>query len=256
MSPTSDDAAGDADAPTEHLHALQETLRARDEFLAIAAHELRSPLNALGLHLALLERQAAQCGVASLAEEIARARRNVARYVRRAGTLLDVSRLVSGELLPERTPVLLREIVAAVMDTYADEARFHRVDLQARVEADALGHWDTRMVEEMLSNLVSNALRYGGGTPVRVRAGTDGPRVAWFEVADRGPGIDPAQRAQIFRKFGRAVSHSGDRGGFGLGLWITAGMAAAHRGGVELLATPPEGGAVFVIRLPIRAEKV
>lgn len=242
------------DEPAElaaRLHEALEAIRARDEFLAVAAHELRSPLNALGLQLALLERQATACGAAPLQAQVARARRNVERYIRRASALLDVSRLASGQLEPQRSRVAMRDVVQATLETHQDEAQMRGVPLDAQVEGDPAGSWDARMVEEMLSNLVSNALRYGAGSPVRIRAGEQPDGTAWFEVADQGPGVPEAQRERVFAKFARAVSHSRDHGGFGLGLWIVAGMAAAHQGRIEL-KTPQEGGAVFRVILPVQ----
>ncbi|TFY99565.1 sensor histidine kinase [Ramlibacter rhizophilus] len=236
------------------LAQAEAAVRARDEFLAVAAHELRSPLNALGLQLAVLERELQRLGDARLIAQVGRARRNVDRYVRRAGALLDVSRLASGELEPVRAPVRQREVVEAVVETYADEAAFHGALLEYELQGDHVGLWDERMVEEILSNLVSNALRYGAGSPVRVRAGGQDGGTAWFSVADGGPGIDPAQRARIFEKFERVVPHSRDRGGFGLGLWITAGMVRAHQGEIEV-RTPQAGGTEFVVRLPLHPEQ-
>lgn len=244
--------AGGGDEPgglAAQLREALEAIQARDEFLAIAAHELRSPLNALGLQLAVLERQAASSGVPQLQAQVARARHNVDRYIRRASALLDVSRLASGQLQPERRHVALRDVVQLVLDAYQDEAQLRRVAIDAHIEGDPAGLWDERMVEEMLSNLVSNALRYGAGSPVRIRAGGTPGGLAWFEVADDGPGIPEAEREFVFGKFSRAVSHSRDRGGFGLGLWIVAGMAASLQGSIEL-RTPAEGGAVFVVTLP------
>ena len=246
-----DDPAGLAGRLREALEAIE----ARDEFLAIAAHELRSPLNALGLQLAVLERQAAASGVPQLQAQATRARRNVDRYIRRASALLDVSRLASGQLQPQLGQVVLREVVQAVLDTHQDEAQLRGVALDAQVDGDPAGLWDARMVEEMISNLVSNALRYGAGSPVRIRAGeAPGGRV-WIEVADQGPGIPESEREHVFGKFSRAVSHSRDHGGFGLGLWIVAGMAAAHQGTIEL-KTPSGGGAAFVLILPTQPRTV
>lgn len=234
------------------LRAAEDAVRARDDFLALAAHELRSPLNALALRLATLERMAARGGDAGLRLELQRARRSVDRYVRRAVVLLDLSRLHAGGLQPAREWVGIGEVVRNVVDAYRDEAEFYRTTLQDEVLEDAAGHWDPHMVEQILANLVSNAIKYGGGTPVRLRAGLGPAGQAWFEVADSGPGIPPESRQRIFEKFERVVTDARERSGFGLGLWIVGRMVAAHGGGIEVTA-PAGGGSVFRVTLPLAA---
>lgn len=242
----------DPDVLAAQLQEAREAIRARDEFLGIAAHELRSPLNALGLQLALIERLVAgEAPHARVLAEVERARRSIRRYVSRATVLLDVSRLASGRMQPVLGPVSLRGVVDAVLETYAQEASIRGTRLEVSIEGNPVGQWDGQMVEEMLSNLLSNALRYGAGSPVHLAAGTDSEgSSAWFSVADGGPGIPEEQRARIFQKFERAVPSSADNGGFGLGLWIVAGMVRAHEGSIEVTAGPG-GGSVFTVRLPL-----
>ncbi|MEJ7928607.1 HAMP domain-containing sensor histidine kinase [Ramlibacter sp. AN1015] len=225
-------------------------LHARDEFLAIAAHELRSPLNALGLQLALLERSAAETDPA-LREQVQRARRNAQRCVRRATVLLDLSRIATGQLRPTFGTVSLSQVVREVVETYQDEAAFRGAELSEAVEVDAVGCWDAQMVEEIIGNLVANAIRYGAGTAVRVHAGAGPADWAWVRVQDGGPGIPPADLARMSQTFERVVAGAADRGGFGLGLWIAGTMAAAHAGTIEV-ASQPGAGSTFTIRLPLR----
>lgn len=233
------------------LCAAEEAIRARDDFLAVAAHELRSPLNALALRLAALERMAAHAGHGRLQLELMRAQRSVDRYVRRAVVLLDVSRLQAGALQPQHAPVRGGELVRNVVDDYRDEADFHGATLHADVQDDVTGWWDPHMVEQIVANLVSNAIKYGAGTPVRVAAGRQGPDTAWFEVSDSGPGIDEEHRRKIFEKFERVVAGSRDRAGFGLGLWIVGRMVAAHDGTIEVTSGPGQG-ARFRVCLPLK----
>ena len=238
---------GDLLARLEHA---EDALRARDDFLAIAAHELRSPLHALGLRVAALQRLAERGGHAQLAHELQRTRRSVERYVRRAVTLLDLSRVHAGALRPEPRPVRAAEVVRSVVEDYADEAAFHGASLHADVEVEDLeGRWDAHMIEQILVNLVANAIKYGHGTPVRVGVGLSAPGLAFFEICDRGPGIAPADRQRIFEKFERAVAQ--DSTGFGLGLWIVGRMVAAHGGTIEV-ADCPGGGALFRVLLPLQ----
>lgn len=232
------------------LAQAEAALRARDDFLAVAAHELRSPLHALGLRIAAIERLAARTGQPVLQRELHRARRSVDRYVRRAVTLLDLSRLHAGVLQPAPVQVRAADVVRAVVDDYAEEAQFHGAALHAEAQEDVVGWWDPHMMEQVLANLVSNAIKYGRGTPVFVAVRAHGSAQACFEVSDRGPGIAEGDRRRIFEKFERIVSR--DAAGFGLGLWIIGRMVAAHHGTIEV-ANRPEGGALFRVLLPLQA---
>lgn len=242
--------AGGGGETESALQLAQDAVRARDDFIAIAAHELRSPMNALALQIAAIERMARNGPDAQLAVEIHRVGRTVERYVRRATVLLDVTRLNATELQLATAPVRVWDVVDRVTEAYADEAAFHGASLTAEVEGDPSGHWDPHMVEEILGNLVSNAIRYGRGSPVHVRACEMPGRTIAFEVRDAGPGIDHVQRSRIFEKFERVVTSSANQSGFGLGLWIVGRMVLAHRGSVEV-DSPPEGGTVFTVKLPL-----
>lgn len=212
------------------------------------------PLNALALRLAALERTAARSGDAAVQEGLHRAARSVERYVARALVLLDVSRLHAG-MAPAPVQVRAADVVENVVEAYRDEAEFRGATLVGTAEdATLAGWWDPHMVEQVLSNLVSNAIKYGDGTPVEVRALRSDAATACFEVADRGPGIPPADRCRIFEKFERVVSTARDRSGFGLGLWIVGRMVAAHRGRIEV-AEEPGGGALFRVHLPLQGPR-
>lgn len=233
------------------LQAAEEAIRARDDFIAVAAHELRSPMNALALQVAVLEHLADKTG-GPVAAEVHRLRRTLERYVKRATVLLDVTRINAGDLKLACRPVDVRELVDTVVAAHAGEAAFHGATLTARVEERVTGHWDAHMAEQILDNLVNNAIKYGGGTPVEVSARREGASVR-FQVADQGPGIDEQNRTKIFEKFERVVSTSAYQSGFGLGLWIVGRMVAAHGGSIDVRAGP-QGGTVFTVALPIDAE--
>lgn len=235
------------------LAQAEEALRARDDFLAVAAHELRSPLHALALRVSMLERMAERSGQQQLFQELRRTRRSVDRYVRRAVTLLDLSRLHADVLTPSATWIEADDVVRYVLDDYRDEAQFHGATLHADVPPGLSGCWDPHMLEQILANLVSNAIKYGQGTPVHVRARRVEPASACFEVFDSGPGIPEADRRRIFEKFERIVTR--DTPGYGIGLWIVARMVAAHHGTIEVTGRP-EGGALFRVTLPLCADEV
>lgn len=235
------------------LREAEQAIRARDDFIAVAAHELRSPMNALALQVAMLEHMVDKIG-GPLAQEVHRLRRTLERYVKRATVLLDITRINSGELRLACRPVDVRELVDAVVASHAGEAAFHGCRLSARVTGPIVGHWDAHMVEQILDNLVNNAIKYGGAQPVEVSAERSGDDVR-LVVSDRGPGIDPQQWAKIFEKFERVVSTSAYQSGFGLGLWIVGRMVQAHHGRIDVQAREL-GGMVFTVTLPLDAEAV
>lgn len=245
-----------AESPPDSIEQLSQALRqareavqARDDFLAIAAHELRSPMHALALQLAVLERSAAALGAAPLVTDIRRAQTTLDRYVRRATVLLDVTQLQAGRPVLRRSRVDAGELVREVVQAYAAEAAFHGSRLEADAAGEVAGCWDAHMVEEILANLVSNAIKYGGGTPVRIGLAADAD-CAYFTVADSGPGIAEDQRSRMFARFERLVSNSRQRSGFGLGLWIVGRMVQAHGGSIEVRSRPGEGAA-FRVTLPL-----
>lgn len=251
--PPADAAVADAGAAAlARIAELERAVQARDDFLAVAAHELRSPLNALALRLALLERQSVR-GAPQFAHEIARTRRTVDRYVRRAAVLLDVARLNAGVLQAQPEPVDIARLVTEVVEAWADEATLRGASLAATIARNGTGHWDPHMVEQVLANLVNNALKYGEGSPVHVKAGVEGAS-AWFEVSDGGPGIADADKARIFEKFERLAGGAHARGGYGLGLWIVGSMVAAHHGSIQIERLEPRGS-LFRVKLPLRARR-
>lgn len=208
-------------------------------------------MNALALQVAVLEHMADKTG-GPVADEVRRLRRTVERYVKRATVLLDVTRINSGDLKLACRPVDVHELVQTVAAAHAGEAAFHGVRLTARVDERITGHWDAHMVEQVLDNLVNNAIKYGGSTPVEVSATRQDGSVQ-FVVTDQGPGIEEQQRAKIFEKFERVVATSAYQSGFGLGLWIVGRMVEAHEGRIDVQA-PPQGGTVFTVTLPVDAE--
>jgi len=112
-----------------------------------------------------------------------------------------------------------------------------------------VGYWDRERVEQMIGNLLSNALKYGTGKPIDLELASDG---VWAEVTvrDRGMGIAPADLERIFGRFERAVSVR-NYGGLGLGLYMTREIAARHGGSVRATSVPGDGAA-FTIRLPLK----
>ncbi|HYO51398.1 ATP-binding protein [Archangium sp.] len=231
-------------------HEAQDAIRLRDDFLAVAAHELRTPLTTLGLQLGTLVQRARRESSTDLVERLERGLRQVRRLGTLVETLLDVSRLSTGELplLLERMD--LGELVGEILERFEAEAQAVGCALKLEVARDLVGEWDRMRVEQVVSGLLSNALKFGARQPVEVRVVSDGA-VARVVVEDQGIGISRDQLESIFERFGRAVS-SRSYGGLGLGLYLARRAAEAH-GGRVWAEQRPGGGARFTVELPLRA---
>jgi signal transduction histidine kinase/DNA-binding response OmpR family regulator len=229
----------------------QEAIQVREEFISIASHELRTPLTALTLQARMLEKALAGGGAQATPEALARrvttAVRQVERMNRLVSNLLDVTRLRVHrlDLEPERFDLcaLVEEVAARFQEELGRTGRELRISL----EGPALGVWDRTKLEQVVSNLVSNAIRYGGDSPVdvAVRAAAGEVRVA---VRDRGRGIAPEDLARIFRRFERGGNAHGS-GGLGLGLYVVRHIVEAHRGRIEV-ESELDAGATFTVILP------
>ncbi|WPB77891.1 ATP-binding protein [Archangium violaceum] len=224
-------------------------VRLRDEFLSVASHELKTPLTSLSLQLhTLLKRARTQPGDAELAQRLEKAQRQLHKLARMMDELLDVSRLAEGRLRLELCDVDLEQLVREVMERYQEEAWRAGSRLELRAEGPVVGRWDRTKLEQVVTNLLTNALKYGPGAPVEVRVHSSGA-LALLEVTDHGIGIAPEDLERIFGKFERAVPVR-QYGGFGLGLYIVRQLVEAMGGGVNVESTPG-AGATFHLVLPL-----
>lgn len=229
---------------------LREAVRARDEFLAIAAHELRSPMHALMLQVASAIALARRTGGEELLQRLERVRMVLDRYVRRATLLLDVSRINAGAIDLRLEETDLAEVLREVVAIYAVEAAFNLVELRLRAPDVLVGRWDGPALEQVLGNLISNAIKYGDGKPVDIALTQEGDRVR-LDVRDYGIGISGENQARIFGRFEQVMTGQ-PRTGFGVGLWLARALIEAHRGSIAVHSAPGQGSA-FTVRLPLDA---
>ena len=236
----------------QRVEALAEDLaravRVRDDFLSIAGHELRTPLSALVLQLDAVRRQLerAPLDVDKARQRLGKALGAIDRLEALIHELLDVARITAGRMELRREEVDLATVAAEVVERHAEQAA--RAGSTIALDAHAArGQWDRLRVEQVVTNLVSNAVKYGAGQPIEVAVAADGDR-ARIVVRDHGIGIPPEDRARVFERFERAVS---DRhyGGLGLGLWISRQIVEAH-GGRIAVDDAEGGGSAFTVELP------
>lgn len=244
----------------ERLHALErrvaeltEALAARDTFIAVAAHELRNPMTPIigQIELLLAAVKAGNCRPDQVQLRLERLQHSVRRYLKRAAVLLDVSRLTSGKLQLEPEPLDLAALLREVAEEFADAARRAGVPIRLSAPESLRGTWDRLAVEQVIDNLVSNALKYGARSPIEISAEARGG-MAQLRVRDHGNGIAAADRTRVFQRFERAVGRNERRSGFGVGLWV-AGQRVEAMEGTITVEDAPGGGALFTVTLPVHA---
>jgi signal transduction histidine kinase len=238
-------------AQARQLHAataqLARVVEARDEFLGIASHELKTPLTALKLHLEL--------GAQLLPEKLAGgappwllgALRSLRRLETLAAQLLDVTRIRAGRLVLDPREICFSDLVARVAERLEPEVVRRGGTLALDLPPRVTGSCDPDRLDQVLTNLVSNAVKHAPGSPVAIRLSERGDRVV-FEVRDGGPGLPPGCQRRIFEPFERASPSPTSVDG-GLGLYIVKQIVEAHGGRVHA-ESAPGCGAAFVVDLP------
>jgi PAS domain S-box-containing protein len=224
---------------------LKQAIRARDEFLSIASHELRTPLTALKLRVqGMLHGKQLEDRLRTKLESVSRQTERLERLI---DSLLDVSRITTGHLEIEPEEIDLCSVVEDVIERYREEALQSGSRIEVDVDAPVHGVWDRMRMEQVLTNLISNAVKYGDGKPVSVRLRADNGH-AELSVSDRGIGIAEEDCARIFEQFERAAARR-NYGGLGMGLYITRQIVVAHGGAVRVESRPGEGS-TFRVSLP------
>jgi len=230
----------------------QEAIRIRDEFLSVASHELYTPITSLMLSLqAMLPSPTGTAGEAldaratrKLLELVSRQGR---RLVRLIGDLLDVSRIQTGRLVLELGDVELGALVQEVIERLEPDLARSRCAVSVDASGPVHGRWDRSRLDQVVTNLLSNSMKFGPGKPVEVAIGAE-RGLARLIVRDRGIGIHLASQVRIFDQFERAVS-SEHYGGLGLGLYISRRIVEAHGGSIRV-ESEPEAGSTFTVELP------
>src|ERR1041385_4267704 len=232
---------------------LRRAVRERDEFLSIAAHELRTPLTSLQLQVERMSQAAHRVPPENpitdrLKTSSQSAMRQMKRIVGLVEQLLDLSRLTMGKLELAIEATDLCGVATEVAERFAELAARAGCVLHVVAPETLSGRWDRARVDQILSNLVSNSIKYAPGKPVDVVLERAGDR-ARIVVRDHGMGIPPADQERIFDRFERAVA-SQNYGGFGLGLWIARQLVEAHGGEISVESKIGDGAA-FIVELPL-----
>jgi PAS domain S-box-containing protein len=224
----------------------QEALRARDEFLSIAAHEIRGPLTSMRLAVQLIQQGMSPDALPKALDIIQREDRRLARFV---DELLDLGRIRSGQLHFNFEDVDLNEVLQDVTTRLRSELTRAGSPLSISTEGRTVGSWDRFRLNQLVSNIVSNAIKFGLGKPIEIRLRQEHDTVT-LTVRDHGIGIPADRQEQVFQPFERAVS-ARHYGGLGLGLHIVRTIVSGLEGRVWLESEPGAGTTVYVT-LPLK----
>jgi PAS domain S-box-containing protein len=230
---------------------LDEALKARDQFIAVAAHELRNPLQVIQLTLSLLSHaywdSEKTSRTAELLDKIRIQHQRLSSLVDR---LLDVTLAQSGRLGLRRETVDLSALIAEVVERFRAEKPTRSLDLH--LEPGIRGAWDRLRLEQVMTNLISNAIKYGLQKPVLISTSLH-QGSAVVKVRDEGIGITSECLPLMFEMFGLSGTELSVQKGLGIGLWITKRIVEEHRGTL-LVQSEPGKGSTFIVELPLHAQ--
>ncbi len=237
------------------LQVARDALRARDDFLAVASHEIKTPLTPVRLEIQKVQRLVERAGDGvdprELVEALRGADRHVGRVVKFVDGLLDLSRVVHDPPPLALEPTDLGAVAREVVERHRRDLERQGCHVSVSVPHEVVGHWDSARLAQACGHLLVNAMTYASGQiGVEVDAGGSRARLA---VRDNGPGIAPEDQERIFLPFERAV-RCRNHAGFGLGLHVVRRIVEAHGGAVRLESTVGRGS-TFTIELPLASVK-
>lgn len=228
-----------------------EAIEVRDNFLSVASHELKTPLTTLKLQSQYLERKFLTKDTIEV-EELKKPFSRISDQVRRltilVDDLLDVARITSGHMDYHIEKFDLTQLVTEVTMHFEGQAANFGSKISIVDSGPVVGDWDKNRVEQVVTNLISNAIKYGNAKPITITVKKDS-QFAYFEVKDLGLGIPTQDLVRIFERFERAVDGR-KISGLGLGLWIVKKILEGLNGTIEVHSRFEEGS-IFIVKLPL-----
>jgi signal transduction histidine kinase len=232
----------------------EDAIKARDEFLSIASHELKTPLTTITLRIqstldSILNNTLANFSGEKLVGSLNIAHEQTRRLQMLIKDLLDFSLITRGKLDLQYKEGNLNDIVKGTIDRFEDHLELAGCSLKLETTGEINGLWDQIRLEQALSNLLTNAIKYGEGSPIEVDIQKEG-NTAKISVKDNGIGIDSKKQKAIFDRFQRATDDEKFQG-LGVGLFIVKQIIDAHGGKVSV-KSKLGNGSTFIIELPIK----
>lgn len=232
----------------------EDAIKARDEFLAIASHELKTPLTTITLRLqstldSILNQTLANFSGEKMVSSLNGAHEQTRRLQLLIKDLLDFSLITRGKLNLQLKNGDLNEIVKSTIERFEGQLELAGCSLKLETSEKIMGLWDQIRIEQAISNLITNAIKYGEGSPIEVKV-EKSHKTARITVLDNGIGIDPKLQKTIFERFQRATKDEKFQG-LGVGLFIVKQIVDAHGGKVAVKSKLGKGSQ-FIIELPIK----
>ena len=241
------------------IHDQKETIALRDEFISIASHELKTPITSLILQnqiatRSILRNENSVVDPKTLKNLVDTSTRQLGRLARLVDDMLDVSRIQTGKFSMEMGEVDFGDLVKELVDqqTQSLDGTSHPIKLEI-ADGPFIGNFDRIRIEQMVSSLLSNAIKYGEGKLIHVRIHRENETFAVLSVQDFGLGIPKQDHKRIFGKFERAIQVS-NISGLGLGLSIASEILKAHHGSIEVTSELGKGS-IFKAKLPVEKPK-
>jgi PAS domain S-box-containing protein len=227
----------------------EKAVQTRDEFLSVASHELKTPLTTILLQLQGTIRQILTQSLANFSGErmmksLTIAEQQSKRLSSMIKDLLNVSLISTGRIEINKQAGKLGELVKSLVERFAEEMQ---TQIQVDIQKEITGKWDMIRVEQILTNLLTNATKYGGEKPIHVSLLTE-KEMALISVKDLGNGIPRKEHERIFKLFTRGKNNT--KKGLGVGLFISRQIARSHGGDVTVASTPGRGS-TFTLSLPL-----
>jgi PAS domain S-box-containing protein len=235
-------------------HQAKKAIQVRDEFISVASHELKTPLTSLTLQIQMINRNLRDVHTTlhtdQLLQSVNFCHKQVLRLTHLLNQLLDVTQIQQDQIQLQQAPTDLRFLAKQALMTFEEEARSKHILLSLDLGETIIGNWDATRLTQVISNLISNALKYGNHSPVTVETRKDPTNgLAQLRVRDHGFGISNEMREKIFERFERG-KESQSTPGLGLGLYISRQITEAH-GGKLSCESEVGKGTTFILTLPL-----
>jgi signal transduction histidine kinase len=242
------------DTLESNFENAQKEIKSRDQFLAIASHELKTPVTSMLLQVQtaihnIRNVSLANFSVANLLKMLEGTEQQSQRLSKMVNDLLNVSLITTGRIDLELEETDLSTVVKNVAENFSEKMKRENNSISVTAEKPIRGTWDKVRIEQAVSNLISNAIKYGNNKPIAITVSNSHER-ARLTVEDQGIGMSQEQQKRIFERFERAVN-SKDYQGLGVGLYITSQIVKAHHGKIDVHSKPNDG-TTFIIDLPLK----
>jgi PAS domain S-box-containing protein len=235
-------------------HQAKKAIEVRDEFISVASHELKTPLTSLTLQIQMINRslrdERTQLSPDQILKSVDFCNQQVYRLTHLLNQLLDLTQIQRGQIQLQRSPSDLGFLAKQVLISFEEEVRRKQISLSLTSDEAVMGNWDATRLTQVISNLVSNALKYGKNGPVSVEVRKNSAKqLAHILVRDNGAGIPKEMKDKVFERFERGNSRL-STSGFGLGLYISRQITEAH-GGKLSFESEVDIGSTFTVTLPL-----